>query len=57
MFIFILSGSATLKTGNDHEIKQLSIGTSVTLPSTLNFKFEATADDTQFLLVEVGSSN
>ena len=57
MFIFILSGSATLKTGNDHEIKQLSIGTSVTLPSTLNFKFEAIADDTQFLLVEVGSSN
>jgi mannose-6-phosphate isomerase-like protein (cupin superfamily) len=56
MFMFILSGSATLETGSDHETKQLQIGTSVTLPSTLNFKFEATADDTQFLLVEVGSS-
>jgi len=56
MFMFILSGSATLEAGSDHETKQLQIGTSVTLPSTLNFKFEATADDTQFLLVEVGSS-
>ena len=56
MFMFILSGSATLETGSDHETKQLQIGTSVTLPSTLNFKFEATADDTQFLLVEVDSS-
>ncbi len=55
MFIFILSGSATIETGSDHETKQLQSGTSVTLPSTLNFKFEATADDTQFLLVEVGS--
>ena len=54
MFMFILSGSATIETGSDHETKQLQIGTSVTLPSTLNFKFEATADDTQFLLVEVG---
>ena len=56
LFMFILSGSATLETGSDHETKQLHVGTSVTLPSTLNFKFEATADDTQFLLVEVGSS-
>ena len=56
MFMFILSGSATLEAGSDHETKQLHVGTSVTLPSTLNFKFEATADDTQFLLVEVGSS-
>ncbi len=56
LFMFILSGAATLETGSDHETKQLQIGTSVTMPSTLNFKFEATADDTQFLLVEVGSS-
>ena len=56
LFMFILSGAATLEAGSDHETKQLQIGTSVTLPSTLNFKFEATADDTQFLLVEVGSS-
>ncbi|MFM9119080.1 MAG: cupin domain-containing protein [Acidimicrobiaceae bacterium] len=56
MFMFVLSGSATLETGSDHETKQLQIGTSVTLPSTLNFKLGATADDTQFLLVEVGSS-
>ena len=55
LFMFILSGSATLEAGSDHETKQLHVGTSVTLPSTLNFKFEATADDTQFLLVEVGS--
>ncbi|MFZ9459787.1 MAG: cupin domain-containing protein, partial [Ilumatobacteraceae bacterium] len=54
MFLFVLSGSATLETGNDRETFQLEVGTSVTLPSTLNFKFEATADDTQFLLVEVG---
>jgi len=57
MFIFILSGLATLETGNDHEIKQLRAGASITLPSTLKFKLEVTADDTQFLLVEVGSSN
>ena len=56
LFMFILSGAATLEAGSDHETKQLQIGTSVTLPSTLNFKFEATADDTQFLLVEVCSS-
>jgi mannose-6-phosphate isomerase-like protein (cupin superfamily) len=57
MFIFILSGSATIETGIDHETKQLQSGTSVTLPSTHNFKFEAIADDTQFLLVEVGPSH
>ena len=56
LFMFILSGSATLEAGSDHETKQLHVGTSVTLPSTLNFKFEVTADDTQFLLVEVGAS-
>ena len=54
MFMFVLSGSATLETGDDRKTKQLHVGTSVTLPSTLNFKFEVTADDTQFLLVEVG---
>ena len=54
LFMFVLSGSATLEAGNDRETKQLHVGTSVTLPSTLNFKFEVTADDTQFLLVEVG---
>ena len=54
MFMFVLSGSATLEAGDDRETKQLHVGTSVTLPSTLNFKFEVTADDTQFLLVEVG---
>jgi mannose-6-phosphate isomerase-like protein (cupin superfamily) len=56
MFLFVLSGSATLETGDDRETKQLEVGASVTLPSMLNFKFEATADDTQFLLVEVGLS-
>ena len=57
MFIFILSGSATIETGSDHETKQLEVGTSVTLPRTHKFKLEITADDTQFLLVEVGSSH
>ena len=55
MFIFVLAGSASLETGNDRETKQLEVGTSLTLPSTHNFKLEITADDTQFLLVEVGS--
>ena len=54
MFIFILSGSATLTTTQDHQTKQLQAGASITLPSTLKFKLEVTADDTQFLLVEVG---
>jgi mannose-6-phosphate isomerase-like protein (cupin superfamily) len=57
MFLFVLSGSATLETGDDRETKQLKVGTSVTLPSTHKFKLEITADDTQFLLVEVGSTH
>ena len=57
MFLFISSGSATLATGNDHETKQLQTGTSVTLPSLLDFKLEISADDTQFLLVELPASN
>ena len=57
MFLFILSGSATLATGNDHGTKQLQAGTSVTLPSLLDFKLEISADDTQFLLVELPASN
>ena len=56
MFMFGLSGSAILETSDDRETQQLEVGTSVTLPSTQNFKLEITADDTQFLLVEVGSS-
>jgi hypothetical protein len=52
-----LSGSATLEAGNDRETKQLQVGTSVTLPSTLNFKFEVTADDTQFLIVQLSGLN
>jgi mannose-6-phosphate isomerase-like protein (cupin superfamily) len=56
MFLFILSGSAMLETSDDRETQQLEVGTSVTLPSTQNFKLEITAEDTQFLLVEVGSS-
>ena len=54
MFIFILSGSATLETGNDRETFQLEVGASVTLPSTHKFKLEISTDNTQFLLVEVG---
>ena len=57
MFLFVLSGSATLATGNDRETKQLQAGTSVTLPSLLDFKLEISADDTQFLVVELPASN
>ena len=53
MFMFVLSGSATLATGNDLEMKQLQAGTSVTLPSLLDFKLEINTDDTQFLVVEL----
>ena len=54
MFLFVLSGSATLETGNDRETFQLEVGASVTLPSTHKFKLEISTDNTQFLLVEVG---
>ena len=57
MFMFVLSGSATLAIGNDRETKQLQAGTSVTLPSLLDFKLEISADDTQFLVVELPASN
>ena len=57
MFMFILSGTATLTTGDDRETKQLHIGTSVTLPSLLEFKLEISANDTQFLVVELPASN
>jgi mannose-6-phosphate isomerase-like protein (cupin superfamily) len=57
MFLFVLSGSATLVTGDDRETKKLEVGTSATLPSTHSFKLETTTDNTQFLLVEVGSKS
>ena len=57
MFMFILSGSATLTTGDDRETKQLHLGTSVTLPSLLDYKLEITADNTQLLVVELPASN
>lgn len=53
MFIFILSGSAALTTGEDHGTKQLQAGSSITLPSLLDFKLEITADNTELLVVEV----
>ena len=53
MFMFILSGSATLTTSNAREPKQLQAGTSVTLPSLLDYKLEVVADNTQFLIVEL----
>ena len=57
MFMFILSGSATLTTGNDRETKQLQAGTSITLPSLLDYKLEISADDTHLLVVELPASN
>ena len=53
MFMFVLSGSATLTTSNAREPKQLQAGTSVTLPSLLDYKLEVVADNTQFLIVEL----
>ena len=53
MFLFTLSGSATLTTGNARETKQLEAGTSVTLPSLLDYKLEVVADKTQFLVVDL----
>jgi len=52
MFIFILSGSATLTTTQDHQTKQLQAGASITLPSTLNYKFEVTSANAELLVVE-----
>ena len=53
MFMFVLSGSATLTTSKDRETKQLQVGTSITLPSLIDFKLEVVVDDTQFLIVEL----
>ena len=53
LFMFILSGSATLEAGSDHETKQLHAGASVTLPSLLDYKLEVVADNTEFLVVEL----
>ena len=53
LFMFILSGAATLETGSDHETKQLHAGASVTLPSLLDYKLEVVADNTEFLVVEL----
>ncbi len=53
MFMFVLSGSATLTTSNDRETKQLQVGTSITLPSLIDFKLEVVVDVTLFLIVEL----
>jgi mannose-6-phosphate isomerase-like protein (cupin superfamily) len=53
MFMFVLSGSAILITNSDSEKKQLQAGSSVTLPSLLDFSLEITSDDTQLLVVEL----
>ncbi len=57
MFIFVLCGSVTLATGNDRETKQLQAGTSITLPSLLDYKLEVSSDNTQLLVVELPASN
>ena len=53
MFVFILSGSVAHTSGDDHEAKQLQVGTSITLPSLHDFKLEVTLDNTQLLVVEL----
>ena len=53
MFMFVLSGTAMLTTNNDIEKSQLQAGTSVTLPSLLDFSLEITSDNTQLLVVEL----
>ena len=53
MFMFVLSGSASLEVANRKQATKLNAGTSVTLPSLLDFNLEVTTDNTQILVVEL----
>ena len=53
MFMFVLSGSASLEVADRKQATKLNAGSSVTLPSLLNFNLEVTTDNTQILVVEL----
>ncbi len=53
MFMFVLSGSASLEVADRKQATKLNSGFSVTLPSLLDFKLEVTTDNTQILVVEL----
>ena len=53
MFMFVLSGSASLEVADRKPATKLNAGSSVTLPSLLDFNLEVTTDNTQILVVEL----
>ena len=53
MFMFVLSGSASLEVADRKQATKLNAGSSVTLPSLLDFNLEVTTDNTQILVVEL----
>ena len=53
MFMFVLSGSASLEVADRKQVTKLNAGSSVTLPSLFDFILEVTTDNTQILVVEL----
>jgi quercetin dioxygenase-like cupin family protein len=53
MFMFVISGSASLEVADRKQATKLNAGSSVTLPSLLDFNLEVTTDNTQILVVEL----
>ena len=53
MFMFVLSGSSSLEVADRKQATKLNAGSSVTLPSFLDFNLEVTTDNTQILVVEL----
>lgn len=53
MFMFVLSGSASLEVADRKQATKLNAGSSVTLPSLLDFNLEVKTDNTQILVVEL----
>ena len=53
MFMFVLSGSASLEVADHKQVTKLNAGSSVTLPSLFDFNLEVTTDNTQILVVEL----
>ena len=52
MFMFVLSGSASLEVSDRKQATKLTAGSSVTLPSLLDFNLEVTTHNTKLLVVE-----
>ena len=53
MFMFVLSGSASLEVADRKQATKLTAGSSVTLPSLFDLNLEVTTDNTQILVVEL----